>query len=120
MEPKLITYKGETKTVSQWARQFNLTVSTIYRRLEMKWQPERILETPHAINIGIPKPITKSDAERFLNDLPIESLPKQFVKPIDQRIRNKFQAIGSHGTWIRKFHRNLFDKWFIEEYAPAQ
>lgn len=42
----LITYKNETKTLSEWAEQFHIDHRTILRRLELGWSVEEALETP--------------------------------------------------------------------------
>lgn len=42
-----ITYKGETKTISQWAELFGLNYFTLYSRVrEQKWDIEKALTTP--------------------------------------------------------------------------
>jgi hypothetical protein len=42
-----LTYKGQTKTISEWSRETGLTLSTLYQRVR-KWESiEQILETPH-------------------------------------------------------------------------
>ena len=34
---RLLTYKGETKTVSQWAKEYNIIPQTLYSRLNRGW-----------------------------------------------------------------------------------
>lgn len=46
----VITYNGETKTLGEWAEQFGLNRSTIYRRLNSGWSIEKVLETPSTKN----------------------------------------------------------------------
>lgn len=47
----LITYCGEQKTISQWARLVGIPAKTLYRRInDLDWSIERALETPIAIN----------------------------------------------------------------------
>lgn len=41
-----ITHNGESLTVAQWARKLGLNKATIYRRIEMGWDPERALTQP--------------------------------------------------------------------------
>lgn len=42
----MITYKGETKSASEWGREFNLSHATVISRLRRGWTPEQVLETP--------------------------------------------------------------------------
>lgn len=43
---KTITYKGETRTIAQWARELNIGPETLSYRI-MRWRPiERAFETP--------------------------------------------------------------------------
>ena len=46
MEYKFITYKGETKTISQWARYFNKDVSTLNNRIKRGWSFEDAIKRP--------------------------------------------------------------------------
>lgn len=41
-----LTYNGETKPVSWWAREVGLKTGTLYMRLKYGWDPKRALETP--------------------------------------------------------------------------
>jgi hypothetical protein len=42
-----ITYKGQTKTLAQWAEEKNINVQTLISRInESKWSVEKALETP--------------------------------------------------------------------------
>lgn len=41
-----LTYKGETKTVAEWAKCKDLNRSIIYQRMKRGWSTEKILETP--------------------------------------------------------------------------
>lgn len=45
-EPRFITYKGVTKTASEWGRLKGLNHSTICNRLNLGWSIEKTLETP--------------------------------------------------------------------------
>jgi len=40
---KLIKYKGEAKPISYWAKKFNLKPTTIHARLNLGWDPERVV-----------------------------------------------------------------------------
>lgn len=42
----LITYKGQTKTVMEWAEQFQINRYTLTMRLKAGWSVEKALETP--------------------------------------------------------------------------
>jgi hypothetical protein len=45
-----ITFKGETKTVAQWATQLGINVGTIHARIHAgRWSPDRALSTPTLI-----------------------------------------------------------------------
>ena len=43
----LITYNGETKTLTEWSRVFNCSYAMILRRLESGWDIEKALTTPN-------------------------------------------------------------------------
>ena len=43
---KIITYKGESKTMSQWAEEFKIRYGTFVKRLENGWNMERALNEP--------------------------------------------------------------------------
>lgn len=42
---RLITYKGQTRTMTQWSRIINVKVATIWYRLEHEWPIERVLDS---------------------------------------------------------------------------
>jgi hypothetical protein len=44
---KVYEYNGETKTLKAWAKQYNMSESTLFRRLKQKgWDMKTALETP--------------------------------------------------------------------------
>lgn len=43
---KNLTYNGKTQTMSQWAREFNMSISTLYYRIKHGWSVEDALLTP--------------------------------------------------------------------------
>jgi hypothetical protein len=43
---RLIAYRGETRTISDWARLLQIRHDTIRHRLERGWSFERSVETP--------------------------------------------------------------------------
>lgn len=43
---KLLTYMGETKTMAQWAKKYNLNPKEVFRRLKLGWPIENVLLTP--------------------------------------------------------------------------
>ena len=42
----LVTYKGQTKTLSEWAEEFQINRYTLYKRIQAGWSVEKALETP--------------------------------------------------------------------------
>jgi len=42
----LITFRGETKTLTQWAQEFGLSFPVLYYRLKHGWSIEEALTTP--------------------------------------------------------------------------
>lgn len=42
----LLTYKGETKTAAQWAKEIGITKSSMYHRLHRGWTVEEIITIP--------------------------------------------------------------------------
>ena len=45
---RLITYRGETKTVSQWAKEYNIVPQTLYSRLNRGWSISRAIGAEYA------------------------------------------------------------------------
>lgn len=43
---RLITYKGQEKTITDWAEQFHINRYTLFNRLKAGWSIEKALETP--------------------------------------------------------------------------
>ncbi len=41
-----LTYKGETKTLADWARELNIDWGTLYYRYSKGWDSNKIIETP--------------------------------------------------------------------------
>lgn len=51
-----ITYKGQTKTLAQWAEEKNINAQTLISRInESKWSVEKALETPVKKKKNCPK-----------------------------------------------------------------
>lgn len=47
----LISYKNKTKSMTEWAEQYNLSVYSLYQRLKANWSLEKALTTPILNNI---------------------------------------------------------------------
>ena len=61
---KYITYKGETKTLAEWAKEKNIKTPTLHLRLyKSKWSVEKALETPVSSVENVKKPITQLDEQ---------------------------------------------------------
>ena len=43
---KYLTYKGKTKTISEWAKYLEISPGILYSRIRRGWTTERTLETP--------------------------------------------------------------------------
>lgn len=43
---RMLTYNGETLTMSEWADKLNITYGTINHRVQRGWSMERIVNTP--------------------------------------------------------------------------
>ena len=43
---RLLTYKGQTKTIAQWARELHINRSTLDSRLERGWSVDKTIGTP--------------------------------------------------------------------------
>ena len=41
-----LTFNGDTLNISEWAKKYNLTISTINHRLDRGWSVEKTLTTP--------------------------------------------------------------------------
>lgn len=55
---RFITYNGETLSISEWSKKFNIGHGVISRRLDDNWSPEKIFNTP----VATFSPITRSFA----------------------------------------------------------
>lgn len=49
---RLLTYQGETLTMSEWADKLGITYSTILHRVQREWSMERIVNTPQRRHIN--------------------------------------------------------------------
>lgn len=54
-----VTFRGEIRTVGQWARTMGLPLKVVWDRLRNNWDIERALTTPH---------LTRSDLHKVAND----------------------------------------------------
>lgn len=53
---RMVTVRGQTKTVSEWADEVGLNFQTLWRRLDSGWDPEAAVMTPLVKNRkGIPR-----------------------------------------------------------------
>lgn len=50
-----LTYKGETKPITEWAEIYNIPISRLRYRVSKRWEPEKIFNTPSLK--CLPKPI---------------------------------------------------------------
>ena len=41
-----ITYRGETKTMSEWCEIYNLKINTAHKRIKMGWDLDKVFNTP--------------------------------------------------------------------------
>lgn len=110
-----ITFNGETKTDAEWSAQTGITRMAMILRIRRGWSPERTLTTPNYVQFhkNSVKNVTKTEAERYLNDLGRDEIPSCLRKFLTTRSKR-------HGTILRERFRPYFDKWFEEVYIPAQ
>lgn len=55
----LVTYKGETKNLKQWARHFKLPYSTVMFRYSKGYPVEKLFAKPRAKALPVKKPVKK-------------------------------------------------------------
>lgn len=61
---KYITYRGETRTVAEWAKIKNIKICTLWMRLyKSNWSIEKALETPVSQSRNTKKPIIQFDKQ---------------------------------------------------------
>lgn len=75
-----ITYKDQTKTISEWARIYKITPHTISYRLKNNWSIEKTLNTPviERTKRKIDKLITKNILKDFNNNLSIKTISQKY------------------------------------------
>jgi hypothetical protein len=107
-----IEYNGETHTVQEWAQIKGITANALTLRIARGWTPEEALNTPVSASHGTDpsKKKTKEDAERLLNETPIEKV-SSMIAPFLLGFKSK-----RLGTMLRRFNRPLFDRWYREEF----
>ncbi len=114
---KLIEFKGESKTLKEWAGEAGVNYHTLHGRLENGWTMEEAMAQKvdpvlsAAFSQG-PNRKTKVEGERALNDLQLASLPPDLRKLIDHNARTT-----RYGTYLRTFCPKAFNKWFVEVYS---
>lgn len=111
---KLIEYKGESLTVGAWAKKLGIKSSSLSNRLDRGWPVERALgeKIDTTFSNTQHKTPSKGDAELWLNDQTVDTIPKSLRKCL-----SKSPIPGKKfGNSIRTFHREVFNKWFEEEF----
>lgn len=107
----LIAHMGKEKSLVEWAKEKNMSQQALLKRLQRKgWTVADAIEKPFG------KQPSKNDAELYLNDLTMETLPEEFRVIF----ANKKQHGKKYGHYIRSEHRAQFDRWFKESYLADQ
>lgn len=84
----VITHKGETLSVAEWARKIGIKDKTIYMRLRLGWLVERALERPLQkgfLKTEKQKRDRKGDLERKEERAKIASWLKTQPSDVDER-----------------------------------
>ena len=106
----LITAHGETKTAKEWADLAGITPHQVLTRLASGryTSEEAIRKEPK------PKPPSKTDACRELDETPFENLPS-FI----QRLVKKDGYLKTrYGNFVREKYRKVFDRFYDEIFLP--
>ena len=96
---RMLTYNGETKPITEWAKQFNVPHGTVRSRLDLGWTVERALTTP------VDRRFSSKNAGRTAKDAP-RPCPK-LKKHTDGSAHVRWQSKGqrhwlSFGQWGTK------------------
>jgi hypothetical protein len=66
---KLITYKGKTQTISEWAKETGISRWVIYKRITyLKWSPQRALTEEKHVTPILPKMLTVGNQTHTINE----------------------------------------------------
>lgn len=119
---KTYEWKGETRTAHEWFKHLGLPKeiqNAFYVRLYLHgWDVGRAATTPlggRPENIYANRPkADKNTAELRLNDSSIDDLPKYLVEALKTSTKKV-----KYGEFIRRKHKNLFDRWYNEEFLKS-
>ena len=109
IEVKKYEYQGRLCTVAELSQICGLSTNVVRGRL---YKGHTVEEAMAPI---IKKKISKNEAELYLNDIPRDQLPKVLLECMKRKICKSKRP----GNWFRDEFRAEFDKWFEEEYVPA-
>lgn len=110
----IVEYKGRKLSHTEWEKETGVSGSAIIHRMNRGWSAEKTLTTPllASQNRNEEAKISKTEAERWLNDLPLERVPESLKKYLHHNTKR-------YGTALREYHRPHFDKWYEEVYAKG-
>lgn len=113
---KTLEFNGKRQSITEWSKELNLSIRVIYSRLRLKWSVEKTLTTPvrpefsHNPSVKV----TKSDAEIYLNNLAKSTMPAAL-----RGLISKCRPGNKLGTYVRTYHRSIFDQWFDSEFTKT-
>jgi hypothetical protein len=105
---KTLTLDGVTRSIVDWSSLMGIEADVIRRRIASNWSVQDILTTP----VNRPT-VSKTDAERALNEMMRNQLPSQLEKLVPKVIKTI-----RLGTYIREEHRTEFNEWFDKIFVP--
>ena len=105
---RTLEFNGVTHTLGDWARLLGITHAVLYKRVTLGWSAQEVLTTPVGEIV-----VSKTEAERALNEMVKNQLPKQLLKLIPEDIKTI-----NLGSYLREFHRKEFNLWFEKVFVP--
>ena len=123
LNPRLLTFNGETLTIGQWSTKLGMKNGTITNRIDSGWSVERALTAPVDIAFSNQKngcTMTKNEAELALNDIPYEDQPecvRKLVPKCTKTIMGSPIKQAKYGQKFRREHIAAFNTWYHDTYS---
>lgn len=111
----MMKYKGQEYDSAYLAAMAKINHSTLINRIYTGWSVEEAVETPcEAQYKRGPGKITKTEAERWLNDKRPWQMPQSLKAAMDAYVS------GRVGSYLRVHRPIQFNSWFSNEYCKRK
>ena len=122
LNPRLLTFNGETLNIGQWSKKLGMKNGTITNRIDSGWSVERALTTPPDLAYSNQNgcKATKNEAELALNDIPYEEQPECVRKLIPKCTKTHMGSLikqAKYGQKFRREHPAAFNAWYTSTYC---